>query len=226
MPSALLTDPLQTCTVAADVPLDAESQSWIERLGAPGAERDAASAELHALLLRAARFEIGRRAATAPDLRGPALDDLAHQCAVDALMAILRKLGDFRGESRFTTWAYKFALLEAAVAVRRRGWQGREVPLEPEAWDVLAAGGTSPHDDAEAGELLAAVSDAIGRDLTPHQRRVLLAVAVQDVPIDVLAQRLGTTRGALYKTIHDARRRLRAALAAQGLSPERETPTP
>ena len=131
---------------------------------------------------------------------------------------VLRRLPDFRGDSRFTTWAYKFALLEAGVKVRRRAWQGREVQLEPETWDLIAHRGTTPQEDVEAAELLAALRDAIERDLSPHQRQVLLAVTLHDVPIDVLAERLATTRGALYKTIHDARRKLRAGLAAREMS--------
>ena len=209
-----------TSTVAAIPMPDVETQAWIDRLTATGAEREAAVAELHALLLRATRFEVVRRGAAFAHLRGGDLDDLAHQSAGDALMAVLAKLGDFRGDSRFTTWAYKFALLEAAVAVRRRGWQGREVPLEPEHWPLLDAGGPTVAATAETRELLAALGEAIASELTEHQRRVLIAVVLADVPIDVLAERLATTRGALYKTIHDARRRLRAALAARGLDPE------
>jgi RNA polymerase sigma-70 factor (ECF subfamily) len=193
--------------------LDLESRRWVERLGADSPERDAAIESLHALLLAAARFEINRRRAAMPHLRGSDHDDLAHQSADDALVAILSKLADFRGDSRFTTWAYKFALLEAAVKLRRRAWQGREVPLEPERWALIAGGGSTLQQGAERAELLAALREAMERDLTPHQRRILVAVALDGVPIDVLAERLGTTRGALYKTIHDARRRLRAALA-------------
>jgi RNA polymerase sigma-70 factor (ECF subfamily) len=196
--------------------LDPESQHWVERLTGRSAERDAAIEELHALLLGAARFEINRRRAAVPYLRGSDHNDLAHQSADDALVAILSKLDDFRGDSRFTTWAYKFALLEAAVKVRRRAWQGREVSLEPERWALIAGGDSTPQQGAENAELLAALRDAIERDLTPHQRRILVAVALDGVPIDVLAERLDTTRGALYKTIHDARRKLRATLAAGG----------
>jgi len=196
--------------------LDPESRGWVERLAPGAADRESAIDELHALLLRAVRFELGRRRAAIAHLRESDHDDLAHQSADDALVAILSKLGDFRGESRFTTWAYKFALLEAAVKVRRRAWQGREVPLDPERWALIPGRDSTPQQDAESGELLAAVQDAIERDLTPHQRRILVAVALDGVPIDVLAGRLDTTRGALYKTIHDARRKLRAALAAGG----------
>jgi len=169
-----------------------------------GPDRDAAVAELHALLLRAARFELGRRRV--------ADDDLANEAADDALMAVLGKLDDFRGASRFTTWAYKFALLEAAVKLRRRAWQGREVPLEPDSWDVLSSPGLEPGPEAEQSELLRMLQQLIAESLTPHQRRVLVALALNGIPIDVLAERLNTTRGALYKTLHDARRKLRREL--------------
>ncbi|HVD41103.1 MAG TPA: sigma-70 family RNA polymerase sigma factor [Solirubrobacterales bacterium] len=208
MATALMTTPTQR-------PADSPARDWVERLRADGPEGAAAVAELHALLLKAARFEIGRRGAELKT-RGGDADDLAHQAADDALVAILGKLDDFRGESRFTTWAYKFALLEAAVKVRRRAWQGREVPLEDEAWRTLAAAGSGAGRRAEDAELFAALREEIERSLGPRQREVLVAVALNDVPIDVLAERLGSTRGALYKNLHDARRKLRGALAARG----------
>ena len=193
--------------------LDPESRSWVDRLRPGSAERDGAIKALHVLLLKAARFEIGRRGAAFPSLRGNDQDDLAHQSADDALVAVLSKLDQFRGDSRFTTWAYKFALLEAAAGVRRRAWQGREIPLDADNWALIADGDPSPQRETETAERLGAVRQAIARDLTPHQRRVLISVAIDGVPIDVLAERLGTTRGALYKTIHDARRKLRVSLS-------------
>ena len=129
-----------------------ESRAWIARLGADGHDREAAIADLHALLLRAARFEVGRRRASFPQLRGGDHEDLAQQSADDALLAILAKLGDFRGESRFTTWAYKFVLYEAAAKVRKRAWQGREIPLEAEGWLLLADRRSDPHADAETSD--------------------------------------------------------------------------
>jgi RNA polymerase sigma-70 factor, ECF subfamily len=196
-----------------------ESRRWLSRL-APGArDRDAAIGELHALLYGAARFEVRRRAAVLAHLRGEELDDVAAQAADDALVAVLAKLGDYRGASRFTTWAYKFALLEAATAMRRRAWQGREVVLSDELWSLQAAMRAGPAADAETTELLRAIAGAAQRELTAHQREVLIALAVDGVPIDVLAERLNTTRGALYKTLHDARRKLRRRLRADGLLP-------
>src|SRR4051794_3865075 len=170
------------------------------------------------LLLRAARFEVARRKASFAYLRGDDLDDIAHHAADDALVSVLRRLDDLRGLSRFTTWAYKFALLEAAVKLRKRAWQGREVPLEPEAWSLLADGAADPAEEAEQGELLEALQRAIAEALTPHQRSVLVALAVNGVPIDVLADRLNTNRNALYKTLHDARRKLRTHLEERGFA--------
>jgi RNA polymerase sigma-70 factor, ECF subfamily len=203
-------------TAAQTSTVDAESREWVRALRAADGE---ANAQLHALLLRAARFEVGRRKATLPHLRGNELDDIAMEAADDAMMSVLRRLDDFRGESRFTTWAYKFALLEAAVKLRRRAWQGREVPLEAEVWDVFSNAGPTPENEAEQRELLEAVRHAIAEVLSAHQRRVLIALAVNGVPIDVLAERLNTNRGALYKTLHDARRKLRSHLEEQGLAP-------
>jgi len=199
---------------------DAESLGWVHALAGTGPERADAVERLHALLLRATRFEVNRRqAATGADASDA--DDLAMQAADDALVAVMSKLHTFRGDSRFTTWAYKFALLEAAAKVRRRAWQGREIPLETDAWARLVDDRpASPDVQAEASELIDAVRDAIAEVLTPHQRAVLVALTLNDVPIDVLAERRGTTRGALYKTLHDARHKLRARLAKDGLAIE------
>jgi RNA polymerase sigma-70 factor (ECF subfamily) len=180
--------------------------------------REGAVANLHALLLRAARFEVARRRSTLPQLRSSELDDIANEAATDAAMSVLRRLDDFRGASRFTTWAYKFALLEAAAKLRKRTWQGREVPLEPLAWGVFASSDLEPAAEAEQSELLTTLQNAIAGVLTPHQRDVLVALALNGVPIDVLAERLNTNRGALYKTLHDARRKLRKHLDERGLA--------
>jgi RNA polymerase sigma-70 factor, ECF subfamily len=201
-------------------PLDPESREWLRCLRATGTDHDGAVERLHALLLRAARYECARRRPSLPHLRGNDLDDIANQAADDALVSILARLDSFRGASRFTTWVYKFALLEAAVKLRRRAWQGREVPLEPETWSLFASAGIEPDQSAEQSELLDTLQRAIADVLSPHQRRVLVALALNGVPIDVLAERLNTTRGALYKTLHDARRKLRSHLEKQGLSLE------
>jgi RNA polymerase sigma-70 factor (ECF subfamily) len=177
---------------------DADSRRWLRALSGSGPTRDEAVERLHALLLRAARTEVARREAVAERGSGD-LDDLAVEAADDALLAVLSKLSSYRGTARFTTWAYKFALLEASVRLRRRTWSGRELPAEAEGWARLP----DP------------MRDAIAVELSPHQRAVLVALALNDVPIDVLAERQGTTRDALYKTLHDSRRKLRSRLQGE-----------
>jgi RNA polymerase sigma-70 factor, ECF subfamily len=207
-------------SAAASEPERAQSDSraWLRALRSEGAERDEAVTRLHELLLRAARFEVSRRRAALAHVRGEELHDIAMQAADDALVAVLAKLDDYRGASRFTTWAYKFALLEAGVRLRRRAWQERELVLEPEVWPLMADAGQSPQHQAEANELVLAITHSIDCCLTEHQREVLVALTLNGVPLDVLSERLNTTRGALYKTLHDARRKLRAELATRGFA--------
>ena len=200
--------------------MDPDSRRWLDRLGAHGRERDAALAELRELLLRAARFEVRKRCAVLSQIRGGDQEDLAEQSAGDAMVAVLSKLDDFRGESKFTTWAYKFALYEAAAKIRKLAWQGRELPLEAEEWPQVPDPGPAPQGEVEMNDLLAAIRQEIDGSLTPRQREVLVALALNGMPIDVLAERMDTTRGALYKVLHDARQSLRAALAKRGLDPE------
>jgi RNA polymerase sigma-70 factor (ECF subfamily) len=190
---------------------------WVAALSTPGPQRDLAIDALHALLLRAARHQVARMRSQVPGGRD-LLDDIATQAANDALLAVLAKLHSFEGRSRFTTWAYKFAVLQAATEVRRASWGNRDVPLEDP--DALLAPGAAPESYAEAADFLDAVRAAIAAALTPHQRRVVLALLADEVPVDVLAERLGTNRNALYKTLHDARAALRAHLRAAGHLPD------
>jgi RNA polymerase sigma-70 factor (ECF subfamily) len=203
---ALPSTPVATGTPS---PLDSESRELLNALRSSGRAYDEACARLHQLLVRATRFEISRRAAR---LTAAEADELANEAANDALVSVLGKLEDFKGLSRLTTWVYKFGIYEAAVKMRKRAWRDREIPLEPEAWNLFASGGLGPEGDLEQRETIALLKAAMEDDLTPHQRRVLVALAIDGVPIDVLAERLSTTRGALYKTLHDARTKLRARL--------------
>lgn len=201
-------------TALAPPDREAEARVWLGALRATGPEREEAARRLHALLLRAARFELSGRRGMLAGYARETIEDLAMQSADDALSAILTKLDDYRFESRFTTWAYKFAILEAAVRTRRRAWQERELPIDPDAWTTLPARTLDPAEAAEHRERLQAIIEAVRTELSPHQREVLSALVLAEVPIDVLAERLGTTRGALYKTLHDARRKLRAVTGA------------
>jgi RNA polymerase sigma-70 factor (ECF subfamily) len=191
-----------------------ENEAWVADLAIGGPAGELAQRRLHQLLVGAARRQVWRLRDLLPGAGPGDLDDLAQQAADEALVTVLRKLDDFQGRSRFSTWAYKFGVFQAGVEVRRQAWRTREVTLP----DQLAAvdRGPSPTEVAEAADLARALEDAIATSLSPHQRRIVLALLVDDVPIDVLAERLGSTRNALYKTLHDARTRLRRSLVTQG----------
>lgn len=195
---------------------DEESATLVQDLLHPGMVRDAAISRLHRLLLRVARAEAGRRRSRLPDRVLEELDDLCVQAANDAVMVILRKLDEFRGTARFTTWACKFVIFEISTKLRRHGWRHRGVETGDAAWDRVADGSPSALRAVEDRELLAAVHRAVQERLTDHQRTIFQAAAVDQVPIDVLAERFGSSRGAIYKTLHDARRRLREALTDAG----------
>jgi RNA polymerase sigma-70 factor (ECF subfamily) len=194
--------------------LDPESQAWLAQLHAEWPVRDAAIRRLHGLLLKEARYEIRRRTAALAHPSGRDLEDLAVQAADDALLVILSKLDDFRGDARFTTWARRFVTLEVPGKIRRRLGHTRETPTDSETW----LSDRAAHDDlqqlTELRELARTVGRLIADELTAHQREVLLAMAIDEVPANRLAIRLHSTPGALYKTLHDARAKLRAGLAA------------
>jgi len=194
--------------------VDRESAEWLRDL--TGGRREAAQARLHAELVRIARAELRRRAGRLP-VSGPELDDLTHQAAADALLAIIAKLGQFRGECRFATWAYKFVIFEVSTKVGRHFWRNPTVSLEAEEWDRLPGRfGFDPARVSEAREFAAAVRRAVDDALTNRQRRIFVAIVVNGVPLDALVVELSTNRNAIYKTLFDARRRLRAALVANG----------
>ncbi len=199
------------------VTLDAESRRWVECLSERGVRHDQAVEKLHGTLLRVARHEFGRRRGALGMANGPEFDDLAHQAAHDALLSILARVGEFRGESRFVTWAYKFVVFEVSTKASRHAWRRQPPRADEEAWARLSDSlASQPAARAEQQELLAVLADAVASDLTSRQRKVFVAVALNDVPIDVLAVQLGSNRNAIYKNLFDARRKLRSSLEAAG----------
>jgi RNA polymerase sigma-70 factor, ECF subfamily len=199
---------------AAD--LDGESSAWLSRLAAGGGERRAAEGELYARLVRIASAEVRRRSASTP-VTGPELDDVAHQAAADAMIAMLGKLGEFRGESRFTTWAYRFVILEVSAKLGRHYWRNPPVALDAGQWERLPGRfGLDPVRHAESAAMLAEVRRVVKDELTEHQRRVFTAIVVDGIPLDALAAKLGLRRNAVYKVIFDARRKIRQSLVANG----------
>jgi RNA polymerase sigma-70 factor (ECF subfamily) len=204
---------------AAPVPLaafDAESAEWVRALSTEGIERERAATRLHEIALRIARAEVHRRSGRLR-LVGPEADDVAHQAAADAMLAIIEKVGQFRGESRFATWAYKFVIFEVSGKIGRHFWRTAPVSLEAEDWARLPDRfGFEPAHQAQWQDLLAALRRAVEQELTERQRRVFVAIVLNAIPLDTLVVELDSNRNAIYKTLFDARRKLRANLVANG----------
>ena len=204
----------------ADRPLvlgDSASRRWVEQLHPDHPRHEQAVARLHEVVRHAALHELHRRRAQLPALAGQEFHDVAHQCADDAVVNVLARIDDFEGLSRFTTWAYKFAIFEVSSKLARHAWQRHPPSHEDlglsEFPDTFAA---QPSEQAKRREQLEVLRKAVEEDLTPRQRQVFVAIALNDVPIDVLALELGSNRNAIYKNLFDARRKLRDSLAAAG----------
>jgi len=196
--------------------LDRESSEWMRDLGATGSARDDAVKRLHALLVRVARGEAARRRSMLPGRVMDDVDDLCLQAASDALMAVPAKLDTYRGAARFTTWACKFAIYETSSRLRRHAWRARNVESDHTIWDRLPDTAPPALQQIVNDQMLSALERAVDERLTERQRLVFRGAAMDDVPIDVLAERLGTSRGAIYKMLHDARGKLRRALIEAG----------
>ncbi|WP_165949498.1 sigma-70 family RNA polymerase sigma factor, partial [Kribbella turkmenica] len=150
-------------------------------------------------------------------------DDIAHQAAADALLVICGKVETFRGDCKFTTWAYKFVIFDVAAKVNRHFWQRAGVAFDAEDWDRLPARlGVEPEAHAESRDLMSAVRRAVDEKLTAKQRVVFVALVLNGMPTDVLADQLGATHNAIYKMMFDARRKLRIALVDAGYLPEQQ----
>jgi RNA polymerase sigma-70 factor (ECF subfamily) len=190
--------------------LDSESQAWWHRLHGCESVRTDAIEELHERLQREAKFHVRQRVSTLAAFPRSDIDDLATQAADDALIALLRKLDDYRGESQFLTWARRFAALDAQVSVRRRLGRDRfGISRDREHALLVADPASSVHDRVEMRERLRGLTMVINNGLTARQRAVLVAVAIDGVSTDALAGEFQTTPGAIYKTLHDARVKVR-----------------
>jgi len=199
---------------------------WLTALKSDGEAQAAALSDLRPYLLRVARYALHGRRHTLQHLAGTDVEQLAEDCAQDALSAILAHLEAFRGESRFTTWAYTFAVNAALMAARRERW-GR-ISLTPlldnsDLVERMAAASdlsSDPHRRAVQREIVATLQDGIETHLTKRQRQALTAVVFDEIPLDELARHWGTNRNALYKLLHDARRKLKAYLRERGVDPK------
>ena len=195
---------------------DAETRRWLRQLKPEHPRYHETVAALHELLGRVAVAELSRRQWMLFSVCGPEFDDLAQESADDALVDILTKLDQFNGLCRFTTWVYKFVVYEVASKVARHVWRRQRPAVGELDWDELIGSRLAvPEEQAERRAQLSALSTAID-ELADRQRAVFVAVALNEVPVDVLAIELHTNRNAVYKNLFDARRRLRARLAASG----------
>jgi len=186
--------------------------------------QEAAIADLRDLLLRAALYFFSHNL---DDLRGLDREEIlqrAEDCAQNALLLVLEHLPDFRGDSKFTTWAYKFAINVTLTTARRERWNG--ISLDALAsqdesylfeWMMRdLAEGVAPEQSALQAEVKKVIRDVIQHDLSDQQRDVLSLMILNEVPLDEVVRHLGTNRNAVYKMLHDARRKLKSGLLAHG----------
>lgn len=200
------------------------NQEWLRDLNASGAVQEAAITDLRDLLLRAALYFFSRNVGDFQGLSHEETLQRAEDCAQDALIAVINHLSDFRGDSKFTTWAYKFAINIAMVAARRERWKGVSLDELASSDETYLAewimedksDGAAPEQSSMQAEVQEIIQDVIEHDLTDKQRQVLLLMVFHDVPLDVMVGRLGTNRNAVYKLLHDARRKLKIGLEARG----------
>jgi RNA polymerase sigma-70 factor (ECF subfamily) len=200
------------------------NEEWLSHLNASGAVQEAAISDLRDLLLRAALYFFSRNLGDFQGLNRDEILQRAEDCAQEALIAVMNHLSDFRGDSKFTTWAYKFAINTALMTARRERWRGVSLNQLSFAEDGSLAewvmqdksSGLTPDQSAMQREIRENIREVIEQDLTDKQRRVLIMMVFNDVPMDEVARRLNTNRNAIYKMLHDARRKLKNRLQARG----------
>lgn len=202
------------------------NEEWLEELRASGAMQEAALADLRNLLLRAVLFFFGRSRGDFEQLSHDEVLQRAEDCAQEALIAVMNHLSDFRGDSKFTTWAYKFAINIALMSARRERWKGlsldqltsTEESSLPERLMRDKYPGLAPDRSALQGEVGEIIRDVIERDLTDKQREILILMVFNEVPMDEVVRRFGTNRNAVYKMLHDARRKVKSGLESRGFN--------
>jgi RNA polymerase sigma-70 factor, ECF subfamily len=200
------------------------NEEWLHDLNANGALQEAAIADLRDLLLRAALYFFSRNLGDFQGLNRDEITQRAEDCAQDALIAVLDHLSDFRGDSKFSTWAYKFAINIALMSARRERWKGvslDEIASSNESnffeWIMQdKSDGIAPEQSAMQGEIRSVLREVIEHDLTEKQRRVLFMMVFHELPMDEVVRHLDTNRNAVYKMLHDARRKLKSGLQARG----------
>jgi RNA polymerase sigma-70 factor (ECF subfamily) len=198
------------------------NEEWLHDLNADGEVQEVAISDLRDLLLRAVLFFFSRNSGDFETLSRAETLQLAEDCAQDALIAVMNHLSDFRGDSKFSTWAYKFAINMALMTARRERRKGMSIDQLFSSEDgasfewELEDTESLPDQSAMQSEIREIIQQVINHDLTDRQRRVLLMMVFHDIPMDEVVRELDTNRNAIYKLLHDARRKLKQRLQAHG----------
>jgi RNA polymerase sigma-70 factor (ECF subfamily) len=195
---------------------------WVAELSEPGEEQEIALSDLRAIIMRGLPYALSKWL----NPSDPQFESLSEEVAQDTLLRVLDSLQTFEGRSKFTTWVHKIAVRIALTELRRKRW--RDVSLDELTEDapgggplgVLASQEAGPEIVAEQSDMIEHLQRVISEELTDKQRQALIATRIHGMPMEEVARRMGTNRNALYKLLHDARRRMKSRLEEEGLSPE------
>lgn len=197
------------------------NEEWVNELRGEAARREEALADLRETILAGLPYAL-QPWLSAQDAR---FEALAEEAAQDTLVRVLERLDTFEGRSQFTTWVHKIAVRIALTELRRKRWENVSLDELVEAEDragfarlMTDRQAGTPESTVEATDLMRRVERILAEELTGRQRQAMLAMAVQGMPLEEIARRMGTNRNALYKLLHDARLRIKRRLEAEGLS--------
>jgi len=199
------------------------NEQWVDDLQSDGVQRESALADLRQVVLGGLPYALNKWLPT----NDPRFASLAEEVAQDTLLRVLDRMDTFEGRSQFTTWVHKIAVRIALTELRRKRWENISLddlidrderpPLAGLMIDNQAA---TPENIVEGADMMQRVQRIIAEELTDKQRQAMIAVAINGMPLEEVARRMGTNRNALYKLMHDTRLRLKHRLAQEGLTPE------
>jgi len=199
------------------------NDQWVAELQAEGAQRESALADLRQVILGGLPYALTKWLPVNDSRFAPLAEDVAQ----DTLLRVLDRLDTFEGRSQFTTWVHKIAVRIALTELRRKRWEnvsldelveGEESP--PLGRLMIDQQASTPENVIEGADLVQRLQRIIAEELTDKQRQAMIAVAINGMPLEEVARRMGTNRNAMYKLMHDTRLRLRHRLAREELTPE------
>lgn len=197
------------------------NEDWLSDLRSDGERRENALGDLRAVVVSGLPYALSKWLSPVD----PRFEPLAEEVAQETLLRVMDNLDSFEGRSQFTTWVHKIAVRIALTELRRKRWEN--VSLDDDSResglalvDMLVAPEPDPERSAEAIGMIEILRRILLEELTEKQQQAMVAIAIQGMPMEEVARRLGTNRNALYKVMHDARLRLKNRLAMEGLSPE------